>query len=538
VDLVNADRASAAPSTWQRAGAIVATALAFALYTRVELPWAVLGWVALVPWLATLDREHRMRDALWSGVAMSIAFTLAVFAWFASAIARYAGVPPLAGYALLVLAAPLLQPQFVVFAGVRHAVGSRGGGRLRTSVAAASAWVGAEWLLPRLFGDTIGHGVYAFPTLRQGADLAGAAGLTFILLLVNEAGCDALARWRRSAGRAVGAAAVAGGLVAALAMYGAVRIRQLETTPQSQPPFTALLVQANLEDYGGLRERRGAYGAVRRVLDVYEAMSTTALDRAPAPPELLVWPETVYPTTFGDPKSDAAAALDDDIVAFAASAGVPLFFGTYDRDAGREYNAAVLLQPDASNTASRDVYRKRRLFPLTEEVPAWLDTEPFRALLPWLGTWCPGDGPPILALRRRGGGELRLAPLVCRDAVDPTLALDAARRGADVIVTLSNDGWFAGEGGAELHLVVSAFRSIETRLPQIRATNGGISAVVTPTGEIVARSSVERPAVIAATVSPGGRPTPMTRWGDWFGPTACLVALLMGATALRRPRGA
>jgi apolipoprotein N-acyltransferase len=520
-----------------RYGGILASALIFALYARVELPWASLCWVMLVPWLAALERERTMVGAIWNGAAMSMAFTVAVFAWFALAVARYTQISPLLACGLLILAAPVLQPQFIVFAAVRHGLDARGRGRLVASAAAACSWVGTEWLCPRLLGDTLGHGLYAFATLRQGADLAGAAGLTFVILLVNESVHAAVTGWRRAARHALLGVTTAVALVCALAGYGALRLQNVTTAAPVHPPLTAALIQANFDDYDGVRDRLGTLEAVRMILEVHARLSRRALehDASQAAVQLLVWPETVYPTTFGKPKSVTGSQFDAEIVRFTESTGVPLFFGTYDREGNLEHNAAVLLQPSAGGAPRRDVYRKRRLFPLTEEVPTWLDSTFLRDRLPWLGNWRAGDGPPVLTLRRGDGADLDVAPLICLDAVDPSLALDAARRGADLILTLSNDGWFSDGRGARLHLVVSAFRSIETRLPQLRATNTGISAVITATGDIVARTTVGRPTALTGRVSPGSRgPTLMTLWGDWFGPTAGLVALCLSALAFRR----
>jgi len=113
----------------------------------------------------------------------------------------------------------------------------------------------------------------------------------------------------------------------------------------------------------------------------------------------------------------------------------------------------------------------------------------------------------------------------------------AVRRGAEVIVTLSNDSWFAEGNGPRLHLVVSAFRSLETRRPQLRATNTGISAVITSTGEIVATAGVHERKAVVASVTPGTASTLMLKWGNWFGPTALASAIvLLGIALTRRDR--
>jgi apolipoprotein N-acyltransferase len=151
-----------------------------------------------------------------------------------------------------------------------------------------------------------------------------------------------------------------------------------------------------------------------------------------------------------------------------------------------------------------------------------------RRWLPWMGTWKPGRGAAVVPLRLRDGRSIPVVPLICRDAVDPRLALDAVRRGAQLIVTLSNDSWFAVGNGPRLHLVVSAFRSLETRRTQVRATNTGISAIISPTGELTAVAGVHERAVLAGSVRPEREAwTLMLAWGDWFGPAALAAGVVL-----------
>jgi apolipoprotein N-acyltransferase len=506
---------------------VAASAAAFALYARVDRPWLVLGWLGLVPWLASLDRARSARAALGTGLLMCAAFVVAVFAWFADAIATYTGTPwPLAVVALLV-AAPLLQPQLIVFALARHLARGGGAGFWRTAVTGAASYVGAEWACGKLFADTLGHGLYASPWMRQAADVGGAHGLTFVLLIGNESVLAAVRATRRGRARdALAPAACVAALVVGLLAYGAVRCRQLAGATGGEPAVTAGVVQADVSQYGRLAGELGTFEAVRRILDAHFTLSAEALGRGDL--DLLVWPETVYPTTFGSPKSEAGADFDREIGAFVAGARVPLVFGAYDADGGHEYNAAVFLEPPTGGRLAFETYRKASLFPLTEHVPALLESERIRRLLPWLGAWTPGAGPQVVTLALGGGRTLRIAPLICYDAVDPAFTVAAVRAGAELIVTLSNDSWFAVGGGPRLHLVVSAFRSIETRRPQVRATNTGISAVIDPTGELLTTAGVhERTALVAAVTPERGARTLVLAWGNWFGPTALVAGVLL-----------
>lgn len=497
----------------------------------------------LVPWLVTLDRARTLRGALAQGLCFCLAFSLLVFGWFAVAIAGYTGAPQWVGWLALVLLAPLLlQPQVLVFASARWLARRRGAGALRIAFTGAGAWVGAEWLLPKLFADSIGHGLLPAPWLCQAADLAGVGGLSFVLLLVNESALAALrplfaagplALRLRAASRPVAAALA---LVALLALYGALRLRALERELADAPRVTAGLVQADIAHYGSLARRLGSFEAVAEILETHLALSHQALAQAPL--DLLVWPETVYPTTFGAPKSEDGAAFDRALGALVARTGVPLVFGAFEAEGEgeAEFNAAVLLEPTGDGRVDFDTYRKAALFPLTETVPAWLDSPRLRARWPWLGRWQPGAGARVLPLRLRSGREIRVAPLVCYDATTPRLARDAARDGAELLVTLSNDSWFAQGGGPRLHLAVSALRSVETRRAQLRVTNTGISAAILPSGELIARAEVhERRALVASVPVAALPPTLVVRWGDWFGPTA--LALAPALLALQRASG-
>jgi apolipoprotein N-acyltransferase len=512
----------------QLAAGVLASAALFAFYARGGAGW-LLGFVALVPWLRSLDATRTLAGTVLAAWAMSVAFAAAAFAWFGGAVGSYTQLGSGAGMALLLLGAPLLQPQFFAFALARHALGARLG-RAGGALAAAAAWVATEWLLPKLLGDTLGHGLHASPLLRQAADLGGAAGLTLLLLLCNEAVAAALAR-RAGGVRAIARPlALATGVPLALAAYGLAALAALPAP--AGKPLRMGLVQSNIVDYERLRREKGAAAVVREVLDVHYAMSYDAVERQRV--DAVLWSETVYPTTFGSPKSEAGAELDREILGIVGAAGVPFVFGTYERDeAGNEYNAAAFVAPDSGLVG---MYRKTRPFPLTEHVPAWLDGPALRRWLPWAGSWQAGSGARVFPLRLADGREIPVLPLICLDDMDAGLAVDGARLGAQALLVMSNDSWFGSTPqGAQLHLAAAALRSVETRLPQFRVTPDGISAVIDRTGRVIASSRIGERTLVVGEVPVGEPPrTLMVAWGDWVGRAAALGLVLLAAVAAGR----
>ena len=516
-------------SRWRHLAGVFVSALLLGLYARGGHAWA-LGFVALVPWLLALNAARTLRGSLASGLVMTLAFVAAIFAWFGAAIGGFTGIGALPGTAVLLLLAPVMQPQLLAFALARHLAGRQHGAAVR-ALAGASAWVACEWALPKLLGDTLAHGLFPSALFRQAADLGGAAGLTFALILVNEAIAEAMARRSSGLRARVAPLGCAAAIVLALGGYGLARLSTLRAPAAPAPTLRVAMVQASITDYERLRQEIGAYGVVRKVLDTHYALSQSAVRDHGA--DVLLWSETVYPTTFGQARSEDGAALDAEIQGFVDAMGVPLVFGTYDMDGSGEYNAAAFVEPRAGLIG---FYRKTHPFPLTEHVPGWLDGPRLRRLLPWTGGWQPGSGARVLPLRTADGREVNVLPLICLDDVHTGLAIDGARLGAQAIVGLSNDSWFTGQPlGARLHLAVAAFRSIETRLPQVRVTTNGLSAIIDDTGQVLASTAIGDQAVLTAELSARDPlPTLMVRWGDWVGRAGWALLLALAALAVWR----
>ena len=501
------------------------------LFGSQEPLWVSAGWVSLIPWLWVLDRATSRRETVLAGVAMGCAFNAALFGWFPGALQSYSGAPLAVCWLAFLVLSPFMELQFITFAltryHLRRTAQESPRAFWRVTLTGALVYVGTEWVSPKLFAVTLGQGFIASESLRQGADLAGAHGLTLMLVLGNECVLAVgKALVTRSPRRALAPLAGLAVLVLGGLGYGQLRYRQVAEQSAGQPELMVGLVQANITKYEKLAAEMGTYDVVRMILDTHYQLSDELLRNRKL--DLLVWPETVYPTTFGTPKSEAGAEFDAEINAFVARHQVPLLFGTYDLEQDREYNAAMVLGPGAQGALTRTAYRKTMLFPLTEWVPELLDSPWLRERLPWTGYWKRGPGPQTLALPLGGGRAITVAPLICYESIFPSYVAEEARLGAELILTLSNDSWFSGTPGPKQHLTQAAFRSIETRLPQVRVTNSGISALISPTGEVITAVPDDQRASVAVTVPPNPRlSTLMVAWGDWLRPTALVLSLVL-----------
>jgi apolipoprotein N-acyltransferase len=133
---------------------------------------------------------------------------------------------------------------------------------------------------------------------------------------------------------------------------------------------------------------------------------------------------------------------------------------------------------------AKNYYAKRQLVPFGEFVP-------FRPLLGWLKKFVPiGEGdasrgqtssPLFVPIR----GQLAVfAPLICYEDIFPDLARLSTIAGANVLVVITNNGWFGEGGAAYQHAAHSVLRAVETRRPVLRCGNAGWSGWIDEFGNV------------------------------------------------------
>ena len=129
-------------------------------------------------------------------------------------------------------------------------------------------------------------------------------------------------------------------------------------------------------------------------------------------------------------------------------------------------------------------------------------------------------------------GDVSIAPTVCYEIVYPDLVGTNARR-RNVLLTVSNDAWFADSIGPLQHMQMAQMRARETGRYLVRATNNGVSAIVGPDGGIVERSEQFVDTTLTGRVYPAYGATPFMRWGS-LPVVALAAAMLLGVWLTRR----
>lgn len=318
----------------------------------------------------------------------------------------------------------------------------------------------------------------ALPILLQGASLIGGYALGALWLLC------ALFILIGICGKFQGAIimnfkALGCGLViaASLLAYGAWRLEIGQQAPEPSGPdsMTALFIEANVD-----QNQKWVPVFQASTLDLYMRLSQEGLRALPKKDWenlLLLWPETALPFFL-----ETSPALAGRLVQYVEEIKAPLLFGAPGMESGKRpqdsavYNRAYLFNPDGR---IEGFYDKERLVPFGEYTPAWLKLEFLEPLLQGVGVYEKGrDAAPLRY------ASLALGMLICYEGIFPWLAQERVAMGANILVDISNDGWFGASPAAEQHLHLTIARCVEQNRWLLRSTNTGISAIADNLGRI------------------------------------------------------
>jgi len=470
--------------------AIVSGALLVFAYPKFDLGF--ITWGALIP-LFYAARGQSVRQGFWLGWLAGFVFFFFTFNWISHVTS--AGWPSLAqflavltwvwGQAVVALLAGYLAIYFglwgaAVAAATRRFSSGSIGANFAIMLLLSAAWVTQEWLRGWVItgfpwnklGDSQHANTGAALGLAQIADITGVYGISFILCLFNLGIVLTVEKFRRDHGfgrRPHVELFVALGLVLLCWNYGARAV--LRYHPGGEP-LTVTLIQPNVPQE--VKEDKALADLARKQLrELTEAAISVSK------PQLILWPETATPEYFRWDK-ECFQTISNAVT----RTGAYLMTGSMDLDGyenpktARAYNAVFMVQP---NLRHQKPYWKMHLVPFGEFVPfeRWL---PFmKYLTPIPGSFESGTE---YTLQRMASPPVNIAPLICFEDTFPYLARNFVKRGATLLVNVTNDGWFKESAGAYQHVACAIFRSIETRTPMIRCANNGLSGYVDTLGRI------------------------------------------------------
>ncbi len=513
-------------------GLLAISSVAFALSFPSFLSnqgWFPLGFVCLAPLFVVVRRSS------WAAVPFyGLFFGYASYALFNYWLGKFhpltlVVVPPIyAAYFLVTLPAMKLA----------DALFPRHGYLLQ-----AGLWVCYEYFLKSngflaySYGN-LGYSQWSFLPLIQIADTVGVWGVSLLVVypsaLLGRAFGDGLPalreQWRAYLVPAAAYAAVFAGVV----IYGLAA--PVDTRQDRQ--WHVALVQQDVDPW------KGGFDAYRRSLDALERQSVKALAGRP---DVVIWSETSFVPAIDwhtryRPDTETYGLVKE-LRDFLSAQTVPFVVGNDDgelkrvaegQDARVDYNAALLFE----HGQIVDTYRKLHLVPFTESFP-------FQQSLPRIYNWLVNadthfweNGTVYTVFDAEG---VKFSTPICFEDTFGYLCRGFVRRGADVLVNMTNDAWSKSVACAMQHMTMAVFRAVENRRSVVRSTNGGMTNIIDPNGRILESFPPFKEGFLDGTVPVHtGVTTIYTRWGDWLPPVLLglsVIGLAGGFLRRLRPGG-
>ena len=555
-------------SLWNQALALLA-GLAMALpFLSFSPVWTGhLGWIpffAMTPlaWVLLFARLPasgfaRARSAFFLGWITGVVFFGTTLFWISSV--AWEGVALLPPFLALYFGCWALFVVMVVrplFFSNEEETNNSSWRSLGAVLLSAAAWVGIEWLRGTLFTgfgwNSFGVSFYQNISLLQFVDITGVAGLSFLGIATGCITAVAIERHRqtkkiepllKSPWHFHGDVSLVLGLVIAALVYGA---SELSTPLPPQEWLSVAGVQGNIP-----QDHKWDRAFEEEIMNVYAKETHLALQ---ARPDLVVWPEAATPRPLLNDEK-----IFSQVNQFVQDGHVDMLVGSldYEENPPREnlpsrstdaancgvassasatlktsfdYNAAILLSPAGKRP---QVYAKIHLVPFGEYIPC-RKTFP---LFQWivgdrvLGDFDQGPGAKVLHLSTK---PISIAPLICFEDTLGDLVRRFALCRAQLLITLTNDGWFGHTMASQQHAMNALFRAAETKLPLLRVANTGVTCVIDRYGRITqvlcdADGSTFLEGVLFSQISVPRNPvtTFYTKHGDWFS-YFCLGVMMVG----------
>jgi apolipoprotein N-acyltransferase len=192
-------------------------------------------------------------------------------------------------------------------------------------------------------------------------------------------------------------------------------------------------------------------------------------------PDMIIWPESAVPDFFTDDPLDFV-----DVTELAKVLNKSILTGVVKDSQDKYYNSALLISGQGNIVKE---YDKLHLVPYGEFIP-FRRLTPYLAAVVGIGDFTPGEEYTIFSIGAddKSSREITFAALICFEDAFPELSRRFIKKGALILVNITNDAWFGRGAQPRQHLSQSVFRAVENRTSVVRSANTGISGLIDAKG--------------------------------------------------------
>jgi apolipoprotein N-acyltransferase len=454
-----------------------------------------LAWIALVPLLFVIAKTPLVSDVVGSSYIAGAIFFAGTCYWITETMSIYGGLSSPLALGVGALFALSFALYFVLFAlGLHLAIKKFGPPGI---FFAAPLWVTVELFRSVLFSGFpwmfSGYALVPYAGILQLVTWTGVYGLSFLATAVNSV--IAYGVLQRSI-RWIGAAAAAIVIAWLVPVFGITA---------SNSPMAVRLVQTNIS-----LDQPWKSPDSDVLMDELTALSTRDGTR----PRIVVWPETPAPFYLTEDKQFRAR-----MQSIARKLEAYFLVGYIDAVGEGPANSAGLLNPTGEQISR---YDKMHLVPFGEYVPFKRLLFFAESLTRQVGEFVPGTDYKLSEVDGH-----KISTIICYESIFPDLVRQFPKRGSELILLITNDGWFGQSSAPYQHLRMGVARAVENRRYMVRVANTGISAIIDPYGRIESRTPLGVRTILDGTVHFRSDRTFYTQYGDIFAYANVLVVIML-----------
>lgn len=472
--------------------------------------FAPFGWHLLVPLLLLpflfVCLTQAPRDAAKYAFCYGFGLFLSGTYWIYISVVTYGDAPAWIAL-LLMLGLTLIMSIYLWLTGWLISSFSRGEPWLLLVVAPAT-WVSIEWLrgwvLTGFPWMTLGYS-HIDSALAGWAPVLGVYGVSAMLVLSTSAMLVAMMTRSRQRWLAIA--------VIVLPWIGGAVLKTVDWTASAGAPISITIVQSGVS-----QDKKWLPEQLAPTLKFYRETTSQLSNSA-----IIVWPEVAIPSVT-DLMEDYIAALELDSFRNKQT----ILIGILERDDDRRGKVRVRNSMIMLGGTTRQYYRKRHLVPFGEYFPVPNGVRKWMRMmnLPFSDLTAGADMQPLLV----AANGTKIAVAICYEDAFGAEQLYAVPE-AEVLINVSNDGWFGDSIAPHQHLQIARMRSLEVGRAAVRATNTGISAFIGPHGHILKSGPQFVPVTLTMDVEPRKGSTPYADRGNL--PIIGLCLLIVAAFWLR-----
>jgi apolipoprotein N-acyltransferase len=488
-----------------------------------------ITWVCFIPLLFSINKERPSVSFLY-GLLTGISAYCGLMYWIIPTITT-GGESFILGLICLLL----LSTVCAVFIGIFCLAASYLKSSILSPVVLSSVWVVLEYIRSHFLSGfpwaIIGYSQWNFLPVIQVANFTGVYGVSFIIILVNltifqlmtiSASVESEKTWTK-----LKIALPALLIFVIYLFYGFISLG----SPHHSPPMDigesdagsasskvkVTILQGNIEQH---KKWNKTYRD--EIMNVYTSLVRQAKEEFE--PDLIVWPESAIPGYLLNNRM-----LYKRVRELIVESKCYHLIGAVEYGRKEFRNSILFFSPGGKLV---DKYSKIHLVPFGETIPFKTVFQRYIKTLNELGHFSPGSRYTVFQMP----SFCPVGAHVCFESIFPYISRRLTKNGAQILVNLTNDGWYLKTSAPYQHFVFNIYRAVENHRMVIRSANTGISGLIDEHGRIIVKSGIFKELYKNVSVKPIEKVTFYTRYGDIFVLVCFIIAAVRFILVLGVPR--